>query len=262
MKLERIEPRIITIRLTQEESDPDYGSCLWAVFKLDLDRYEISITGDCGNYSYGWHPTPKTESFLHLIGRMDEGYFLDKIANRSRIDQQETYNSVLQLLECNGIAIDAIDEDDCDALLAACGSYDTDSHGVLSEIRDVLEEMEVSKQVDTFDLCGCIEMDYTPSQKKIAEVFGKYIRPWARREDRERAQEPYTLAPIEDYDGLKRKYVVLKSDTGAVVENCFVLRPEKDHAAIEALIAYANSTGNKVLAKDIRAWIDDLSGGR
>ncbi|MBQ6274449.1 MAG: hypothetical protein IJK63_09525 [Oscillospiraceae bacterium] len=66
---------------------------------------------------------------------------------------------------------------------------------------------------------------------------------------------------MEDYDGLKRKYVVLKADTGAVVENCFVLRPEKDCAAREALLAYANSTGNKVLAKDIMAWLDDLSGG-
>lgn len=202
MKLERIKPRIITIRLTQEESDPDYGSCLWAVFKLDLDRYEISITGDCGNYSCGWHPTPKTESFLHLIGRMDDGYFLDKIASRSRIDQQGTYNCVLQLLEGKGIAIDAIDEDDRDALLAACGSYITDSHGVLSEIRDVLEEMEVSKQVDTFDLCGCIEMDYTPSQKKIAEVFGKYIRPWARSEDQERDGQATAPMNERDADGL------------------------------------------------------------
>lgn len=202
MKLEQINPRIITIRLTQEESDPDYGSCLWSAFKIDLDAYEICITGDCGNYAHGWHPTPKTESFLHLIGRMDEDYFLDKIASRSRIDQQETYNRVLKLLECNGIAIDAIDEDDRDALLAACGSYISDSHGVLSEIRAVLEEMEVSKQVDTFDLCGCIEMDYTPSQKKIAEVFAKYIRPWARREDRERAGQAAAPTKAEDADGL------------------------------------------------------------
>lgn len=79
--------------------------------------------------------------------------------------------------------------------------------------------------------------------------------------DSDRSGTMIELVPQENYDGLKRKYVVLKSDTGAVVENCFVLRPEKDCAAIEALLAYANSTGNKVLAKDIRAWIDDLSGG-
>lgn len=68
----------------------------------------------------------------------------------------------------------------------------------------------------------------------------------------------YILAPQEEYDGLKRKYVVLKSDTGEIVENCFVLRPDKDKAAIAALLAYADATDNQVLAKDIRAWISTI----
>ncbi len=69
------------------------------------------------------------------------------------------------------------------------------------------------------------------------------------------------LAPQVDMDGLKRKYIVLKSDTGEIVDNCFVLRPDKDAAAIVALVAYAKSTGNKKLANDILRWIDDISGG-
>lgn len=69
------------------------------------------------------------------------------------------------------------------------------------------------------------------------------------------------LAPQVDTDGLKRKYIVLKSDTGEIIDNFFVLRPDKDGAAIVALVAYANSTGNKKLANDILGWIDDLSGG-
>ena len=68
----------------------------------------------------------------------------------------------------------------------------------------------------------------------------------------------YILAPQEEYDGLKRKYVVLKSDTGECVENCFVLRPDKDKASIAALLAYADATDNQVLAKDIRAWISTI----
>lgn len=70
------------------------------------------------------------------------------------------------------------------------------------------------------------------------------------------------LLPQENTDGLKRKYIVLKSDTGELVDDCFVLRPDKDTAAIYALNAYANSTGNRELAKDIKAWISDLLGGR
>ena len=65
------------------------------------------------------------------------------------------------------------------------------------------------------------------------------------------------LAPIEKYKGLKRKYIVFKSDTGEPVENCFVLRPDIDPAARAALRAYAQATTNKTLAADILIWIGD-----
>ena len=60
-----------------------------------------------------------------------------------------------------------------------------------------------------------------------------------------------------DYAGLKVKYVVVKTDTGELVENCFVLRPDKDPAARLALEAYAQATDNQVLASDITEWIGD-----
>lgn len=66
------------------------------------------------------------------------------------------------------------------------------------------------------------------------------------------------LKPQEDTDGLKRKYIVLKSDTGESVNNCFVLRPDKDDAAIAALNAYAEATENQVLAADIWKWLSTV----
>lgn len=63
------------------------------------------------------------------------------------------------------------------------------------------------------------------------------------------------LHPIDAYKGLKAKYLVFKADTGKVVDNCFILRPGKDAAAVEALRAYANATENKTLAEDIYNWV-------
>lgn len=60
---------------------------------------------------------------------------------------------------------------------------------------------------------------------------------------------------VDAYEGLKGKYLVFKADTGEQIVNCFVLRPEKDPAAVEALRAYANNTDNKTLAEDIYNWI-------
>lgn len=58
-----------------------------------------------------------------------------------------------------------------------------------------------------------------------------------------------------DYNGLKVKYIVRKVDTDEIVDECFVLRPQKDQAAITALYAYADATENKTLAVDIRTWL-------
>lgn len=63
------------------------------------------------------------------------------------------------------------------------------------------------------------------------------------------------LHPIDAYEGLKEKYLVFKADTGEQVVNGFVLRPDKDTAAVEALRAYARSTDNKNLSDDIYNWV-------
>ena len=63
------------------------------------------------------------------------------------------------------------------------------------------------------------------------------------------------LHPIDAYKGLKAKYLVFKADTGEMVDNCFILRPDKDAVAVEALRAYAKATDNETLAKDIYNWV-------
>lgn len=58
--------------------------------------------------------------------------------------------------------------------------------------------------------------------------------------------------------GLDIKYNVTKVKDGSIVNNCFVLRPDKDKCAKEALLKYAEVTDNKVLALDIITWLDDI----
>lgn len=58
-------------------------------------------------------------------------------------------------------------------------------------------------------------------------------------------------------DGLRHKYRVYKAKDNTPVEDCFVLRPEKDPAARIALEAYAKATENKALSNDIFAAIGD-----
>lgn len=52
-----------------------------------------------------------------------------------------------------------------------------------------------------------------------------------------------------------RRYIVTDRMTGEIVKNCFVLRPDIDDPAFEALRAYIRWTPDKALAEQIDAWL-------
>lgn len=61
--------------------------------------------------------------------------------------------------------------------------------------------------------------------------------------------------------GLYMKYDVFKTGTNEVVRDCFVLRPDKDPAALAALRTYAETTPNQKLGTDLLAWIRGIEEG-
>lgn len=66
MTVKEIVPNILCLEYRQDREDKDYGTCLWARFMFNLDRYEMTITSDCGNYGYKWCETPDSESSWNL----------------------------------------------------------------------------------------------------------------------------------------------------------------------------------------------------
>lgn len=98
MTVNIVKPNMLCLEYRQEKEDKDYGSCLWARFTFNLDRYELTITSDCGNYGYKWVETPKSESFLELMVRCDEVYILDKIYGSPDVfDYEETKNYFMNM---------------------------------------------------------------------------------------------------------------------------------------------------------------------
>lgn len=172
-------PRIISFSFLQEKGDADYGSCLWAIFNFDLDRYELSITSDCGSYAYSWVPTPHSESFMHLMARLDSGYLLDKLADPCVVDTEATFTAVKQLMDSCGV-----DSSECDAWgdpffnmeeIKRCCDQNTER-----DVHDSLEEIFRNTPMETcgdYELWCCIEKSFTANAKKIVQVFMNYIRP-------------------------------------------------------------------------------------
>lgn len=65
--------------------------------------------------------------------------------------------------------------------------------------------------------------------------------------------------PKDNQIGLYPKFEVKSTNTGEIVGDCFVLRPDRDPAAIEAILAYAQATENKQLQEDLIEWVHSLS---
>lgn len=177
-KVELKKPSIITLEFHQEKEDKDYGSCLWARFILDTENYDMHITSDCGNYGYGWTPTPEHESFFKLISRINSSYLLDKIASRETINNDETYENIKFLLEqCADKELEDIGID-LEEIESACNNRSVND--VLDGVRAEIKHTVLDRCIEDYEIYENISMDYSASQKKIAEVFENHIQPKIR----------------------------------------------------------------------------------
>lgn len=178
MAIVKIElPEITTVSFRQEKGDNDYGSCMWARFNFDTSHYSLSIESDCGNYCYGWYPTPDTETFFHLCARFDWLYFIDKMSSKSVIDEKQTFNALKECLEdYDEEAYANLTKTDMELLEYACCSYD-DGYAVVAEIQSALDDTDFYNRLCDYDIACCIVKDYPNSAKKIADIFRDYIQP-------------------------------------------------------------------------------------
>jgi len=79
MTVKEIPVSIRCLEYRQDKSDTDYGSCLYARFYFNLDKYELNIISDVGDYGYQWVATPEHESFLEHLAQITDGYLLGKL---------------------------------------------------------------------------------------------------------------------------------------------------------------------------------------
>ena len=174
-KVKETTVRVVRIEYKQEREDADYGSCMWATFDFDLEKYSLAIMSDCGNYAYGWKPTPDSESFLHLMSRIDEYYLLGKIADRTVVDSAETFKAVKEYFEGLLVGTDCeLDEFDWQEIKSACS--ERSDFGCLDALKESIKYTELDDLYSYYDLAECIQMTESAGAKKIAEVFAKHIQ--------------------------------------------------------------------------------------
>lgn len=180
MTVNEIKPNILCLEYRQEETDKDYGSCLWARFMFNLDRYELTITSDCGNYGYKWVETPKSESFLGLMARVDDGYMLDKLYGSANLFDYEATKKFAY----KWYADDEEDKEKLDKIFEEVEwMYKPETAELFLDKFDSENDGYFS---DTWELP---QYDYPANALKIVQVFKDYIQPKIKEILKEQGKE-------------------------------------------------------------------------
>ena len=171
MKIEKIMPKTVTYALSMEKQDDDRWMCSWANFILDYDSWRLTINSDAGDYTYCWGNN-RNDNFTDLMARVEKGYLLNKMSNRSEFLIDDSKKETIRAIEENGWE-----------------EYGFKSRGQWEDVKmdinniDSLasEEMfyrEVDNMVPDIDFESIYTIKDYPKMAKVAvEIFIKYIQP-------------------------------------------------------------------------------------
>lgn len=192
MKIEALKPNIVRIAIHQEKDDPHYGSCLWGYYDFDIDRYMLNIQSDCGEAAYRWCETPDSESFLHLMARIDDDYLMNKLFKAEEVDVSAT---VAEVREHLGVGDDWQDDsltdeerEEREEALEELEGLLEDVSGSYGAVQKALEDWNYDHDFDIDCIYEDVATDYTAWQKRIVEIFRDYVQPKIREIIKEGAE--------------------------------------------------------------------------
>jgi len=182
-----VQPTTIRVTYRQQRDDKDYGSCLWADFDLDCDNYRLTINSDCGNFSYGWTPTPQGETFIHLCCRFDKDYLLNKLSDRTVLDEKKTAELFIRCFENHGETLPQNYEQDIyDIVNEACNEY---------EMYELIERYKIENTPGKGNMYleDCFVKDYPTAAKRVVDIFTEHVVPLLKNQEAVKGMEHSNL---------------------------------------------------------------------
>lgn len=181
MKIEALKPNIVRIAIHQEKDDPHYGSCLWGYYDFDIDHYMLNIQSDCGEAAYRWCETPDSESFLHLMARIDDDYLMNKLFKAEEVDVSATVAEVREHLgvgdEWQDDSLTDEEREEREEALEELEGLLEDVSGSYGAVQKALEDWNYDHDFDIDCIYEDVATDYTAWQKRIVEIFRDYVQP-------------------------------------------------------------------------------------
>lgn len=180
MRITREKPEILRFVYRQETGDPNYGSCLWAIFDIDPGRGMLNIQGDCGNYAYRW--PERGEMFMKMLaGGMSEDYLLKKLCGKPKafkaeatIENMKDYLKDAEYYEdekLNQLKIDNAIKN----LEAELSEYDLEDDPSIAEF--IIDNWNSDNDMDIDCAWELVIKDYSAHQKRTVHIFLEHIAP-------------------------------------------------------------------------------------
>lgn len=193
MKVTREKPEILRFIYRQEQDDPHYGSCLWAIFDLDPGRGLFNVQSDCGNYAYRW-PERGMDFLKLLAGNMTDSYLLGKLCGKPKeFNAEVTVEAVREYLkdaeynedeQKNRLFIDRAVK----RLESEFSEYDLSDEPGIAEF--ILDNWNSDNNMGIDCAWELVEKEYGAWQKRIVTIFKEYIMPEIRRVISEYSEVP------------------------------------------------------------------------
>lgn len=180
MKVQEFTPNMLCLEYRQEMEDKFYGLCLWTRFTFNLDRYELSISSDCGFYGYKWCETPDTESFLELMARVDKDYMLLKLYGKPDVfDYEASKKSIYEELVFEGdILTEKMLDEIFHEMKSDYGDYLYDANSFMEAFKRIDKEYyENSFKCDYPNIYGALKYHYPADILAVVDTFEDYIKP-------------------------------------------------------------------------------------
>lgn len=175
MNINVTHPEILRIQYRPEPNDKCYPACMWANFDMDMGTDTLTITSDCGTYSYGyWSVGPG--GFLKFLCGLHEDYLLKKLAKEDLFDPDATIDGLREDLEdseeYSKKRIDSLIKD----LRERMETMDEDGKNVYG----VIDGWNRAHKLGLIDLWEAPVYDYHPQAKRIVQIFIDHIQPKIR----------------------------------------------------------------------------------
>lgn len=156
--------------------------CLWLNMYLDTIAGQMTCDSDIGFYAYHWGKGAiKTESFVQLCVRWlaDENWLLRKCIGERHADKgfdaEETRRNLIEAYKEEN---EHPDETDCDTYFLEEAISRANQFDDVDAWSAVLQEAATSLDIELpEEWWDCIKRDYTPWQKRFAEICREVIVP-------------------------------------------------------------------------------------